>query len=43
MDPYFWQQNYQEEKAMKQDLFIRIPMEKECDLNAQLLRIILKE
>ena len=32
-----------EKKAIKQDLFIRIPMQEECDLNAQFLRIILKE
>ena len=30
-------------KAMKQELFIRIPMEEDCDLNAQFLFIILRE
>ena len=30
-------------KAMKQDFFIRIPMEGQCDLNAQFLCIILRE
>ena len=28
---------------MKEDFFIRIPMEEECDLNAQFLYIILRE
>ena len=30
-------------KAMKQDFFVKIPMEGQCDLNAKFLCIILRE
>ena len=43
MTPLSDSKTQEKNKVMKQEFFIRMPMEEECDLNAQFLCIILRE